>query len=127
MTEPRTTRLRRCELSTPGSSEKMMAKAAASTADLVFLDLEDAVAPNAKREARGKIVTALKELTRRRVRVVVILLDGKSFGGIFDSTSVIPELYYAGMPPYLVRQGDAIPVALSRTFTMPDVAQEAAS
>ncbi len=62
MTEPRPTRLRRCELSTPGSSEKMMAKAAASAADLVFLDLEDAVAPSAKREARGKIVTALKEL-----------------------------------------------------------------
>jgi citrate lyase subunit beta/citryl-CoA lyase len=55
-------RLRRVQLSVPGSSEKMMAKAAASAADHVFLDLEDAVAPSAKVEARGKIVTALKTL-----------------------------------------------------------------
>ena len=41
-------RLRRSELSTPGTSEKMMAKAATSAADLVFLDLEDAVRPDLK-------------------------------------------------------------------------------
>ncbi len=39
-------RLRRSELSTPGSSEKMLAKAAASEADFVFCDLEDSVAPS---------------------------------------------------------------------------------
>jgi citrate lyase subunit beta/citryl-CoA lyase len=55
-------RLRRSELSTPGTSEKMMTKAAASDADLVFLDLEDAVAPNQKAGARGGIVTALNSL-----------------------------------------------------------------
>ncbi|HEX2891992.1 CoA ester lyase [Vineibacter terrae] len=55
-------RARRVQLSTPGSSEKMMQKAAASAADHVFLDLEDAVAPSQKRAARQKIVTALKEL-----------------------------------------------------------------
>ncbi|MBU4611499.1 CoA ester lyase [Achromobacter sp. GG226] len=55
-------RLRRSELSTPGSSEKMMAKAAASDADLVFLDLEDSVAPSEKASARDKVVTALKTL-----------------------------------------------------------------
>ncbi|MCK6563908.1 MAG: CoA ester lyase [Dehalococcoidia bacterium] len=53
-------RLRRSELSTPGSNERMMEKAAASSADLVFLDLEDAVAPNEKVGARGKIVSALR-------------------------------------------------------------------
>ena len=56
-------RLRRVQLSVPGSSEKMMAKGAASAADHVFLDLEDAVAPSAKVEARDKIVTALKTLS----------------------------------------------------------------
>ena len=76
---------------------------------------------------RTEWVTALKELTRRRVRSAVILLDSKSFGGIFDSTSVVPELHDAGIGPYVVRQGDAIPVALSRTYSMPGVAQEAAS
>jgi citrate lyase subunit beta/citryl-CoA lyase len=55
-------RLRRSELSTPGSSEKMMAKAAQSDADLVFLDLEDAVAPSEKAAARQKIVQALTTL-----------------------------------------------------------------
>lgn len=57
-----TVRLRRSELSTPGSSEKMMTKAAASDADLVFLDLEDAVAPREKKRARGLVVEALREL-----------------------------------------------------------------
>ena len=52
-------RLRRCQLSVPGSSEKMMAKAAGLEMDHVFLDLEDAVAPNAKANARGMIVQAL--------------------------------------------------------------------
>jgi len=60
MTRP--TRLRRSELSTPGTSEKMIVKAAASSADLVFLDLEDAVAPAEKENARPPIVAALNEL-----------------------------------------------------------------
>jgi len=57
-----TLRLRRSELSTPGSQEKMMAKAAESEADLVFLDLEDAVAPAQKERARAQVIAALKEL-----------------------------------------------------------------
>ncbi|TDI92210.1 MAG: CoA ester lyase [Chloroflexi bacterium] len=55
-------RARRCQLSVPGSSEKMMNKAAGLTLDHVFLDLEDAVAPNAKPAARGMIVDALNDL-----------------------------------------------------------------
>lgn len=58
----RASRLRRSELSTPGTSEKMMAKAAASDADLVFLDLEDSVAPADKPGARSLVVEALKGL-----------------------------------------------------------------
>ena len=37
-----TVRLRRSELATHGTQEKMITKAAESDADLVFLDLEDA-------------------------------------------------------------------------------------
>lgn len=55
-------RVRRCELSVPGSSEKMVAKAAAMNVDFVFLDLEDAVAPSEKRPSRKKIVDALNSL-----------------------------------------------------------------
>ena len=53
-------RLRRSELSTPGSDSHMMEKAAASNADLVLLDLEDAVAPNEKVAARQKVIAALR-------------------------------------------------------------------
>jgi citrate lyase subunit beta/citryl-CoA lyase len=55
-------RARRCQLSVPGSSEKMMTKAAGLELDHVFLDLEDAVAPSAKPGARGMIVDALNGL-----------------------------------------------------------------
>jgi len=57
-----TVRLRRSELATPGSSEKMMEKAAASEADLVFLDLEDAVVPEQKESAREMTIAALQRL-----------------------------------------------------------------
>ena len=66
-------RARRSELATPASSEAMCAKAAASDADLVFLDLEDACAPSAKERARGIAVDALTELDwGRTVRAVRI-------------------------------------------------------
>ena len=69
MTRP--TRPRRSELSVPATSEKMMAKAAASDADLVFLDLEDAVAPKAKNDARQAAVKALLSLDwGRKTRAV---------------------------------------------------------
>ena len=45
-------RPRRVQLAVPGSSDKMMAKAAQSRADHVFLDLEDAVAEGAKEKPR---------------------------------------------------------------------------
>ncbi len=55
-------RLRRVQLAVPGSSEKMIRKAAASAADHVFLDLEDAVAPSQKVQARKNIVEAFNTL-----------------------------------------------------------------
>lgn len=69
----RSQRLRRCQLAVPGSSDKMMAKAATLGADHVFLDLEDAVAPAAKVPARDQIVQALNTLDwGRSVRCVRI-------------------------------------------------------
>lgn len=58
----RTRCLRRSELSTPATSRKMIERAASSSADLVFLDLEDAVAPSLKIEARSNIVAAITGL-----------------------------------------------------------------
>lgn len=60
MTE-RVTRPRRSCLSVPGSSPKMLSNAPGLSADEVFMDLEDSVAPLAKEEARGNVVQALKE------------------------------------------------------------------
>jgi malyl-CoA/(S)-citramalyl-CoA lyase len=55
-------RLQRSELAVPGSSPGMFAKAAKSAADVIFLDCEDAVAPDDKEQARRNIVQGLNEL-----------------------------------------------------------------
>lgn len=54
-------RPRRTCLSVPGSSAKMIEKAKGLPADEVFLDLEDAVAADAKAEARTRVAVALAE------------------------------------------------------------------
>ncbi|MGB0684354.1 MAG: HpcH/HpaI aldolase/citrate lyase family protein [Magnetovibrionaceae bacterium] len=54
-------RLNRSELAVPGSNIKFLEKAAAGKADVVFLDLEDAVAPSDKEQARKNIIVALNE------------------------------------------------------------------
>lgn len=75
-----TQRLRRSELSTPGWSEKMITKAAASAADLVFLDLEDSVAAPMKPAARSTIVAALGELDwGQKTRAVRINAPGSEW------------------------------------------------
>ncbi|MXY06652.1 MAG: CoA ester lyase [Gammaproteobacteria bacterium] len=72
---PQPRRPRRCQLSVPGSSEKMMAKAAGLDLDHVFLDLEDAVAPNAKADARGQVVEAINGLEWQPRTVCVRIND----------------------------------------------------
>jgi citrate lyase beta subunit len=52
--------LRRSFLFVPGSEEKKVAKAASLGADAVILDLEDAVAPARKAEARTRVRTFLQ-------------------------------------------------------------------
>jgi citrate lyase subunit beta / citryl-CoA lyase len=55
-------RIRRSCLAVPGSSEKMLAKATGLAADQVFLDLEDAVAPDRKNDdTRRLVVQALRD------------------------------------------------------------------
>ncbi|MBT0568463.1 CoA ester lyase [Williamsia sp. CHRR-6] len=63
----------RSVLAVPGSSAKMLGKARGLDADEVFCDLEDAVAPDAKAQARATVVAALQHpdwrCRRRAVRV----------------------------------------------------------
>ena len=55
-------RLQRSELAVPGSSPNMFEKAAASGADYVFLDLEDAVSPDDKEVARTSVIEVLGDI-----------------------------------------------------------------
>ncbi|MEY4984174.1 MAG: hypothetical protein RIR62_2440 [Pseudomonadota bacterium] len=55
-------RLQRSELAVPASNPAMIDKAAAGPADYVFLDLEDAVAPPDKEQARKNAIQALNDI-----------------------------------------------------------------
>lgn len=55
-------RLNRSELAVPGSQPQLFEKAAKSAADVVFLDLEDAVAPDDKAEARKNVIKAINDV-----------------------------------------------------------------
>jgi citrate lyase subunit beta / citryl-CoA lyase len=59
MPVPRPYRARRSCLAVPASSERFIAKARGLAADEVFLDLEDAVAPAAKTQARVNAAAAV--------------------------------------------------------------------
>ena len=59
---PTATRLQRSELAVPASNPAMIEKALASDADYVFLDLEDAVTPADKPQARKNAIEALNDL-----------------------------------------------------------------
>lgn len=50
--ETKIQRVQRCELAVPGSRPEMFEKALKSGVDFIFLDLEDAVAPDDKIQAR---------------------------------------------------------------------------
>jgi malyl-CoA/(S)-citramalyl-CoA lyase len=60
--EPATSRLHRSELAVPGTNTSLFEKAAKSAADIIFLDCEDAVAPDDKEKARKNIIQGLNEI-----------------------------------------------------------------
>ncbi|MPY98058.1 MAG: CoA ester lyase [Actinophytocola sp.] len=59
---PKQPRLQRSELAVPGSNPSFIDKAADSDADFIFLDLEDAVAPPEKEQARKNVIEALADI-----------------------------------------------------------------
>lgn len=74
---PARTRLQRSELAVPGSSPEMFEKAANSAADVVFLDCEDAVAPNDKARARKNIIAALNDIDwRAKGKTISVRING---------------------------------------------------
>lgn len=73
-------RARRSVFAVPGSSEKMIGKALEFQVDQVFLDLEDAVAPEAKASARKLVHSAaLKKFTAPIVSVRINAVDSLWF------------------------------------------------
>ncbi len=75
--EPATPRLQRSTLAVPGSSPGMFRKALESEADVVFLDLEDAVAPGDKEQARRNVIQALLDLDwRGHGKTVSVRING---------------------------------------------------
>ena len=69
------TRLNRSELAVPGSSPDFFEKAAKSDTDVIFLDLEDSVAPDDKEKARTNIIKALNEINFGN-KVISVRING---------------------------------------------------
>jgi malyl-CoA/(S)-citramalyl-CoA lyase len=75
--EPARPRLQRSELAVPGSQPGMFRKALESEADYIFLDLEDAVAPADKVQARLNVIAALREYDwRERGKTIAVRING---------------------------------------------------
>jgi citrate lyase subunit beta/citryl-CoA lyase len=85
----------------PGGSAKMMAKAAAGDADAVIFDLEDAVHPDKKEEARRLVAEALTAASRSGPLLYVRVnpLDSRWCGGDLDT--VLPLRPHGIMLPKL--------------------------
>lgn len=75
--EPARVRLQRSELAVPGSRTELFQKAADGPADYVFLDLEDAVAPADKEQARTNTIAALRDIDwRARGKTMSVRING---------------------------------------------------
>ena len=73
--EPATPRLTRSELAVPGVNPALFDKAAKSAADVIFLDLEDAVAPDDKPQARKNVIAALNDMDWGK-KVMAVRING---------------------------------------------------
>jgi len=118
-----TPRPRRSVLYMPGSNPRALAKARSLAADGLILDLEDAVAPDAKQEARQQVLAALAEggYGRREILVRVNSLatpwgqaDIVAAAGSGADALLIPKVESADM----VRQVEAVMVAAGAPPTL---------
>jgi malyl-CoA/(S)-citramalyl-CoA lyase len=93
--EQATPRLHRSELAVPGSNPGLFEKAARSAADIVFLDLEDAVAPDDKERARANIIQALNDIDWG-ARTMMIRINGLDthymYRDVVDIVEACPRL-----------------------------------
>ncbi|MBC7133005.1 MAG: CoA ester lyase [Roseovarius sp.] len=85
----RPVRVHRSELAVPATSEKFFAKAAQGPADVIFLDLEDAVSPNRKEAARAAAIRALNEVDWGRKTMAVRVNGADTPWGLRDIIEVV--------------------------------------
>jgi malyl-CoA/(S)-citramalyl-CoA lyase len=93
--EQATARLHRSELAVPGSNPAMFEKAAKSEADIVFLDVEDAVAPDDKAQARKNIIQGLNDIDWGR-KTMMVRINGLDthymYRDVVDIVEACPRL-----------------------------------
>lgn len=93
--EQATARLHRSELAVPGSNPALFEKAAQSAADIIFLDLEDAVAPDDKPQARKNIIEGLNDLDWGK-KTMMIRINGLDthymYRDVVDIVEACPRL-----------------------------------
>ena len=93
--EQATARLHRSELAVPGSNPAMFEKAANSAADIVFLDVEDAVAPDDKAQARKNIIEGLNDIDWGR-KTMMVRINGLDthymYRDVVDIVEACPRL-----------------------------------
>jgi citrate lyase subunit beta/citryl-CoA lyase len=106
---------RRSCLSTPGSSDRFLAKAPTVTADFSFLDLEDSVAPKEKVSARAKVVNAIRTLAWDE-RVLCVRLNAWdtpwTYGDVIDVVGSAGERLDEVMLPKVRRASDVVALDL---------------
>jgi citrate lyase subunit beta/citryl-CoA lyase len=98
----------RSKLFVPGSRPELFAKAAASAADALSFDLEDAVAADRKAEARTEVGAFLRGRSTADQKVVVVRANGLLSGLFEDDLQVIvgPGLDVLNLP--MVESGDDV-------------------
>jgi malyl-CoA/(S)-citramalyl-CoA lyase len=93
--EQATARLHRSELAVPGSNPGMFEKAAKSAADIIFLDVEDAVAPDDKAQARTNIIQGLNDIDWGR-KTMMVRINGLDthymYRDVVDIVEACPRL-----------------------------------
>lgn len=90
----------------PGDSEKKMAKAAAGEADVVLLDLEDAVAPECKDAARATVADFLRAHPAQRHRLWVRINPFDGPWTLQDLAAVMPAAPGGIMLPKVHGRGE---------------------
>ena len=98
----------RSVLAVPASNLEMAEKALASAADAVFLDLEDAVAPDEKAGARKKIVRALREL------------DWRNRPTLFRANALDTPYFYRDLVEIVGEAGDRLEIVMIPKVQRPE-------